>query len=273
MKTAYSTNGLKHHTLDQAFGLIKAHGYDFVELSFTAEHFNGIPENEYAETIQKLIAKHKISVSTIHTGEPFILSQTAHYPSLISSNDQAQKRILFLQKMIVLAKEINCQNVCIVSGCLEENQDKTQAKNQLEKNIRVLLNTLPLGVQLLIEQEPEMFIANTNDLLELIQTFEAKLKINLDVGHLNVINEDIVDSMQILKNHIHNIHIEDIENHIHKHLIPGEGQIDFQPMFKQLAKSKYKHTITADLYPFSHIAEQALSKTAIFFKKNIVNSN
>ena len=268
MKYCYSTNGFKKHSLDQAFEIISALGYDGVEVAITEEHFPQLNLLKQADILIKASQKYHLPVTNLHAGEPFLLSTTAHYPSVISTNKQERlQRLQFVKNVIELGNEIGCPNVTITSGLLENNQDRNVAWLNLSESIFRTMELLYPKMQLLLEQEPEMLISTTEDLLLLMKETEHRLKINLDIGHLQVNKENISKSVKTLKEDIINIHFEDIKNNLHQHLLPGQGEIDFKPFFNTLKEISYSGYLTADLYPFSHMAKEAASITKDFLTK------
>lgn len=266
----YSTNGLKNHSLTEAFSLIHRSGFQGIELAITNEHFPTFDFNKQKNNLGQIIEKTNANITNIHTGEPFLLSTAQHYPSLITTdNHERKKRIDFIGSIINLAQSIHCPYVTIISGLIEEKDSHENAWATLTDSLQQLISKTSSGITLLLEQEPEMFINNTEHLLKLIELFDGKIKINLDIGHLEVIKENISKSILLLKDHILNIHFEDIKDNIHQHLLPGDGQINFKPFFQVLKDINYRGNLTADLYPFSHIAEKALTITHQFLQKHL----
>lgn len=268
MKFCYSTNGFKNHSLDEAFQIISSLHYHGVEVAITIEHFPKLDLLKQTTALRSASQKYNLPITNLHAGEPFLLSSTAHYPSIISANKQERlKKIQFIKDVIELGSEIGCPNITITSGLLEKGQDRENTWLVLQESILRSLEMLYPKMQLLIEQEPEMFVATTEDLLLLIKETDHRLKINLDIGHLQVNQENIASSVRILKDDLVNIHFEDIKNNIHQHLLPGQGEIQFTPFFESLNEISYQGFLTADLYPFSHMAKNAATITRDFLKK------
>lgn len=268
MKICYSTNGFKNHSLNNSFEIISALGFQGVEVAITTEHFPNLDLLNQAENLVKASKKHNIPITNLHAGEPFLLSKTAHYPSIITENkNERNKRIQFIKEVMELGNEIGCRNITITSGLLESTSNKENAWHILLESINRTIELLYPNMQLLIEQEPEMFVATTEDLSKLMVDSQHRLKINLDIGHLQVNGENISNSLKVLKDDLVNIHFEDIKNQIHQHLLPGQGEINFVPFFSTLKTIGYQGNLTADLYPFSHMAQEAATITRNFLKK------
>ncbi len=267
-KYCYSSNGFKNNSLEQTFKILSDLQYDGIEIAITTEHFPNLNLLSQVQLLNRLSKVYNLPITNLHVGEPFLLSKVAHYPSIISSDKQKRlKKIELIKDVTELANEIGCQNITITSGIIENNQDKKEAWEILLESIERSIELLYPHMQLLIEQEPEMLVATTNNLLQLIKDTNGRLKINLDIGHLQVTNENIPSSILALKNNLVNIHFEDIKNNLHQHLLPGEGDIDFDGFFKTLKEIDYLGLITADLYPFSKIALETARKTQQFLSK------
>lgn len=268
IKYCYSSNGFKKNTLEQTFKILSDLKFDGIEIAITEEHFPKLNLLNQAKLLKKLSNDFSLTITNIHVGEPFLLSKTPHYPSIISSEKSERlKKIELIKEAIELGNEINCQNITITSGIIEEKQNKKSAWPILLESIERSIELLYPNMQLLIEQEPEMLVGTTEDLLQLIQETNGRLKINLDIGHLQVNQENIPKSIHALKGNLVNIHIEDIKNNIHQHLLPGEGDIDFSAFFAEIRNVGYSGLITADLYPFSHQSEEAAKTTQKFINK------
>lgn len=104
------------------------------------------------------------------------------------------------------------------------------------------------GVDFAIEPEPGTVVSNSDDLKRLIASINsARLKINLDIGHSFITQPDIIDDIKGWGKLIVHTHIEDIKNKTHKHLIPGEGDLNFAGVFDAFEKIGYDGYYVLDL--------------------------
>lgn len=268
IKYCYSSNGFKNNTLEQTFKILSNLKFDGIEIAITKEHFPNLNLLRQSKLLKDLAKEFSLPITNIHVGEPFLLSNIAHFPSIISSEKSKRiQKIEFIKESIELANEVNCQNITITSGTKENDQNKMEAWELMLDSIERSIALLYPNMQLLIEQEPEMLVASTDDLLQLIRVTSGRLKINLDIGHLQVNQENIPSSIQLLKKNLVNIHFEDIKNNFHQHLLPGDGDINFTTFFEELKKIGYVGLVTADLYPFSNKSEEAALITQNFLHK------
>jgi sugar phosphate isomerase/epimerase len=63
---------------------------------------------------------------------------------------------------------------------------------------------------------------------------------------------------------VRNIHIEDIRDRKHEHLMFGEGELDFPAILKALADNKYTGLINVELSRDSHRAPEVCRRSMEF---------
>ncbi len=86
-------------------------------------------------------------------------------------------------------------------------------KKDLEIFQEGLLEVLPiaedLGINLLIEPEPNLSIENSNQFTKFIEKFDSKfLGLNFDIGHFFCVNENPDELIIDLQDYIQHIHLE-----------------------------------------------------------------
>ena len=91
---------------------------------------------------------------------------------------------------------------------------------------------------------------------------------NLDIGHSQVLGEDIPDSVKLLGDRIWNLHVEDIPGRKHYHLIPGEGTLDWSGLRNALVAIKYERYLTVELYTHTANPVEAAQKSFAFLSKH-----
>jgi sugar phosphate isomerase/epimerase len=91
---------------------------------------------------------------------------------------------------------------------------------------------------------------------------------NLDVGHSHVMGEDITKVVKQLAGKIWNLHIEDLPGRKHYHMIPGEGNYDWQPLRRALADVKYDRFATVELYTHTQDPQAAAEKSFAFLRSH-----
>ena len=83
------------------------------------------------------------------------------------------------------------------------------------------------------EPEPGMLIDSMCGYEELLQQVDAaNFRLTLDVGHLHCQGETpIAAVIRRWSSRLVNVHLEDMRAGVHEHLMFGEGEIDFPPVF------------------------------------------
>jgi sugar phosphate isomerase/epimerase len=105
------------------------------------------------------------------------------------------------------------------------------------------------GVRIAIEPEPLQVVHDSRDMLRLIEEVGSPmLKVNLDVGHAYCTDDSVVESIRQLGPHIVHNHLEDIKDRVHKHLHPGEGDMDLRAVCEALAAVGFCGYYTIDLF-------------------------
>ena len=240
--------------------------------------------------IRKTFEARGFRVSNIHLGFPRLLSESPHRPGLAALNPTSRShRTEAALSAARIAHLLGSPHITVTSGLPEivggmpadafcgpafyerppgaRSPDFNLQCKTFEMELALLIRHKPASVAVLIEQEPEMVIHSTEQVLTLCQKFEGEVFSNLDVGHSAVICEDISKAILSLGRYLRNVHLEDIAGQKHQHLLFGQGDIDFTALFSSLRAQKYDGDLTPDLYPFSEDPEFALSASAQFLRR------
>lgn len=104
-------------------------------------------------------------------------------------------------------------------------------------------------IVLAVEPEPKLVIGSSADMLALIHAVGSpRLRVNLDVGHAFLTDPDLADAVRQLGAAIAHLHLEDMKAGVHKHLLFGEGDIDFSALKAALGEIGYQGPYVADLF-------------------------
>jgi sugar phosphate isomerase/epimerase len=269
MILGYNTNGFSNHDSMSAVKIISNIGYQSIAL--TVDHHC---LNPFSDSLQKqkgdlrsFLCDHRMKI-VIETGARFLLNPMhKHEPTMMSSD--FQKRLDFYMYCIELAAEFDADCVSIWSGILRESLSDEAALERLAKNLReVLLFAEKCGVTISFEPEPGMFIDTTASFERLRQWIDSStLKMTMDVGHLYCLHEvPIANYLQRFENQIVNVHIEDMRAGVHEHLMFGEGEMNFPPIFESLKSIGYKGCVNVELSRHSHDAPNAAKQAFDFLK-------
>jgi protein FrlC len=254
----YSTLGLPEWPIEDLCQLLRQFGYSGIEIALTPAHIERRGDEPYWTAARTAAERAELEITCLHLGNPRLYGDP-QAPRLLH-RDPARRgaQVGLAAAAFEIASRVGCPMIAAASGAMEPAMSEPEAWDMLLASIEMMLASLPAGCQFLIEHEPEHFIRTTDQILELFRRTGGKVGCNLDVGHLEVAGEPIGGSIERLGGVIRNVHLEDIRGRRHQHLMPGEGEIDFDRARSALAKIGYKGPLTADLYPYANAPIQAL---------------
>jgi len=265
----YNTNGFAHHKLEDALEVMAETGYRAVALSLDNYHCNPfVMEGPELVRLRKLLEKLQLRV-VIETGARYLLNPNRkHYPTLVSSEGR-QIRLEFLRRAVDIAYELGGECVSFWSGTAEPNIPEHQAWDWLVTGCMQLTeHAKRRGVQLAFEPEPGMLVDEMAKFEVLKKHItSARFGLTLDVGHVFCTEE--APFRQVygkFANLIRNIHIEDIRNRKHEHLMFGEGDLDFVNILKVLRDNRYAGPVNVELPRDSHRAPEVAAQALEFLK-------
>jgi sugar phosphate isomerase/epimerase len=127
------------------------------------------------------------------------------------------------------------------------------------------------GVIVGFEPEPGMFVDNLTGYDELISRVNhPAVKLTLDIGHVHCQGEGpIADVIRRYANQLVNVHLEDMRRGVHEHLMFGEGEIDFAPVFVALREVDYRGGVQVELSRHSHDGASAAQRAMAFLSQSI----
>ena len=272
MKFAYSTNAFRKHSLPETIRHIAQLGFEGIEIAADIPHLYPPHYRDKAELAQlkSILKESGLAVSNLNTFT-LLAVKDMHHPSWIEPEIYLREiRIQHTKDCLYLAKEIDCKNISIQPGGRLEHFNREQAE---ELFLAGLLEVIPLarklGIRILIEPEPFLLLENSvqfENFIRQLSGHQDVVGLNCDIGHFYCANEDPVEVILRLHKFISHIHIEDIRNREHNHLICGEGEIDYRSVFNALRKIDYNGFISLELYPYQDQPVEAGRKSLEFLK-------
>ncbi len=257
MDLAFSTNAFGRHSLETALRDIADAGYTAVEILADLPHL--FPDNRDTESprsIKKLVNELCLKIAGLNTntvagyyGRTFW--EPIFEPSLANPEFEARAwRIHYTRWCIETAADLDARFVVInsgrmVPGCLPE-----KGLDFLQSSLEELLPTAEAcGVKLALEYEPGLLIERASEAMGLFSRLNSPfLGLNLDIGHSWVAGENPKDIINTLKEKVFYVHVEDIKEQKHYHLMPGEGDIPLSEVFDSLKKIRFTGFPVVELY-------------------------
>lgn len=265
----YNTNGFAHHKLEEALQVIADCGYAGVALTLDNHHCNPFTsEPADLAKLSQLLDQLQLRV-VIETGARYLLNPgRKHYPTLVSVEGR-QIRLEFLRRAVDIAAELNAECVSFWSGTPEPEVPEQKAWDWLVTGcLQLAEHAKRRGVQLAFEPEPGMLVDDMAKFEVLKKHItSARFGLTLDIGH--VFCTETAPLRQVygkFSGLIRNIHIEDIRDRKHEHLMFGEGELDFPAILRVLQDNKYTGLINVELSRDSHRAPDVARRSIEFLQ-------
>jgi sugar phosphate isomerase/epimerase len=274
MRLGYNTNGLAHHRLIDAIGLLADAGYSSVAITLDAGALDPYEEpSDLARQVERVrVALDRRGLArVVETGARYLLNpRLKHDPTLMDSDPARREvRIDFLRRAIDLASALGAEAVSFWSGKAPSPVGEDQGLERLVESLRPILRHAEAArMPLAFEPEPGMFIDTLDRFARLDEHIRHPLfDLTVDVGHVHCSAEgDIAGCLEAWGPRIRNIHIEDMVVGVHEHLMFGEGTIDFPPIARALRAIGYPGGVHVELSRHSHMAVEAVRASAAFLR-------
>jgi len=271
MLLGYNTNGFDHHRIEDALEIIAGIGYRAVAITLERDLLDPPDERGVARCVARLaplLAGLDLE-TTIETGARFILDpRRKHQPTLISARpSDRQRRIAFVKAAIDVAAGLPAGVVSLWSGAPDDEASRGILQGRLAESLGELCDyAASRGVRLAFEPEPGMLVQTMAHFDALFHAVNHEaFGLTLDVGHLHCLADGTCrDHVPRWRERLWNVHIEDMRQNVHEHLMFGEGDMDFAPVLASLAAIGYAGPLHVELSRHSHDAVQAAQKAFTF---------
>ncbi|MFA7184296.1 MAG: TIM barrel protein [Victivallales bacterium] len=256
---SFSTFPYMNYKLEYAIERLASWGYQAVELWGGRPHAYAYDlDRDHIRSIKKALNANKMTVSA------FIPAQF-RYPVSLCIDDMTirQSSIEYIKKSIDASSDMEIGIVTVCPGHSVYPQSFDSAWNHLKNSLDELtIYAAGKGITLALEPAHPMetdLIQTSDDALRILKELnQDNLKILLDIGHLNVNKEPFCDAVRKLKDYLVLIHLDDNHGIFDEHLIPGYGNINYMPIFKEFANINYDNCVTLELgYNYTTAPDEA----------------
>ncbi len=243
-RTAFRTIGYRRFSADAAIRRIAAIGYDGVEICL--EHPGLEPE--------EINVLRGAALATVAAGESIEVATVSYH----GDRDPLRLRWKRALRAIELTSSMGT-GILIINSPRPGPEAPSDLQAQFEEHLEEQLERAErLGVILAIEPEPGLLVDNVDDAPELIDRMQSDhLRVNLDVGHAFLTEDDVPAAIRRLGDLIVAAHIEDMPRGEHRHLIPGEGDMDLPAIVEALDDIGFDGWLTVDLFDIADAPDQA----------------
>ena len=237
MKIGFRSGSMGDVDVAEAFRLIRDCGYDGVEVCLEPAALRpGTITRRQAERVR---------------AEADALGLEVSSASFHADSTALNKRLDETFAAVDVAEWLGA-DVLVVNAERATEDENTQAQQFaaiVERMKRLCGLAGPKGIRVAVEPEPLLAIATVDDMVRLVEAVGSPaLAVNLDIGHAEVTEGDVPGAIERLGGLIVHTHVEDIAGRVHKHLLPGEGDIDFPAVFAAFQRVGYDRSHTIDLF-------------------------
>jgi len=249
MKLSVSTAVYYRYSLVESIKRIAKLGYNAVEIWGGRPHaFPDDMTDSKINEIKKCIREYDLKISGL-------IPAQFRYPTNLSIEDEKirEASISYINHSINIADRLGIKYVSVCPGFTLFGQSRESGYNLFKDSLcRILEHAAKFNnIEILIEPahkfETDIIIFIEDSLRLLEEMNKSSLGIVLDTGHINVNKESFSDAVRLLGDHIKHIHIDDNHGYNDDHLIPGEGNINFEKVILDLKKINYKGFLTVEL--------------------------
>lgn len=271
MKLSFSTNAFVNCPVAQAVETIAAIGYEGVEIMADAPHLyaHDMTDGEIRK-LKEVIDSTGIKVANINanTVRGYLIDPFAE-PTLSHPDHSTRKWMVgYVMKCIDAALALGSRNVSITSGRIMPETTPEECIENLKNALRdIISHASRCGVRVGLEYEPGMLIEYSVELAALIGEMDSPwLGANLDLANSHILGEDPDEVLTTLSGRVFHVHLEDIKDRAHHHLIPGRGDMDFKSLFALHERHSYRGFFTVELYTCPDEPQDAAKKAFDYLK-------
>ena len=231
----FRTAGFRDWSFGRAVEAIAAAGYSGVEVCL--EHPDCRPEalgEQAAGRFAQLLRDCGVSCASV-----------SYHGDFEPPRDRADNQLRALRLTPALGSDVLILNA--------EKAEPERLQEQWDDLRRRLERLLPQaensGIRIALEPEPGHFLHSSADMARLIsEVRHPLLAVNLDVGHAYLTDDDLGATIRELGDRIVHTHIEGMPAGEHRHLVPGEGDLNLAEVKTALDSIGYGGWLTVDLF-------------------------
>ncbi|WP_436346072.1 sugar phosphate isomerase/epimerase family protein [Natronorubrum sp. FCH18a] len=255
MQFGFSTNAFREYGLEESIDAIAEAGYDGVELLFDEPHlYPPTATDDDVDSVRKSLADNDIAISN---GNAFMLTaiEGFHHPSYVEPDEEYRReRIDYTLAALETAADLEIPYISIEPGgpIPDEKSREWAMDTFVESLAEVADRAETVGVDLLVEPEPDLLIETSEEFLALLERVDSdRVKCNFDAGHFYCVGEDPAELVDPLWEHTSHYHLEDIPaDRTHEHTQLGDGAMDIDAFLGELDDRNYDGFVTVELYPY-----------------------
>ncbi len=226
--------------------LIKAHGFDSLEVFATRTHFD-YHDPAACDALAAWLDATGLRLHALHAPIVEGYARGAWGAAISNATADAVRRVFALKETETALKVASRVPYDVLVVHLGQPDDQQPPPNDNQRDaVRRSLEVLDAlagahGVTLALEIIPNA-LSHAQRLVDLIDDLELEHSgICLDFGHANLV-DDVVDAIEVTAGHLVTTHVHDNRGRADDHLVPFEGRIDWDTALFTMRKIGYEGT-------------------------------
>jgi len=272
MRFGFSTNAFREYTLPEAVGHVADAGFDGVEVLLDEPHLYPPTATEAdLDDLRAALDEHGVAVSN---GNAFMLTaiEDFHHPSFVEPDaDYRRRRVEYTLDALDVAAALGVPHISIEpGGPVPEGKSREWATETFLAGLHeVAAHAEAVGVDVLVEPEPDLLIETTDQFLDLLERVDSdRVGCNFDAGHLFCVGEDPAEMVERLAPYTGHYHLEDIPaDRRHEHTQLGDGAMDVEGFLEAVEATGYDGFVTVELYPYEETAVETARDAAAYLRE------
>jgi fructoselysine 3-epimerase len=246
-RIACSTYGYRFLSLDAALERIAGNGFRTVDIIGTRPHL--LPEDYSSDELARLKDKLatldlRVSAITAFDGHPFW-----HFTA--ANRRHREATAAHVKACIDVASALGAPVVQAITGMpIAQDVPSATAWKWAQDGLRDCAeHAAGTGVSVALEGEENNVVRTSDDIKRMVQDVDhPQLGALLEIGHAAVMaTDDPVRAVEELREHLVYCHAHDNYGTADDHNAPGDGIVDWKPIFRALERVGYEGDIALEL--------------------------
>lgn len=249
MKISLCTTGFSKYPVERAFEVASRYGYDGMDIGGFRPHASPLDlENGAAEKIKGLSEKYNLPIISYipeNTGSPYSL--------IFEDEDLNNESLEYFKKAIDFSKAIDAQYIMLACNHPGYGRNREEVKELFLSNLRILTEYAKEANQVIILEPVTPFegtiVTNSDDVAWALSEIDSPhLQCVLDLACPLTTGEPISEYFEKFGDKVVQIHFIDALASSEDHLIPGDGEMDFDRIVSYLKRIGYSGFLSLELF-------------------------
>lgn len=249
MKTALFSGGFSKYPLERCIEAAARNGYDGIEIG-------GFRPHAYAPDLAKGGAKKIVRLckdANLHIVDYVPENTGSPYSLVYEDKDMNRESLEYFKLAIDMARELDSDYIMLACNHPGYGRDKEEVKKLFIENMRILAeHAEKVGQTIILEPvtpyEGTIIVSSDDVKWALDQVNSPRFKCMVDLAAPFTYGEPLCSYFEKMENDVKHIHFIDCERNSEDHLIPGDGQMDFEHIVKYLKKVGYDGYLSLELF-------------------------